>query len=67
MISALSALAHNARLVDNAENVLKALAENENCFLYLVNPDGTRVRILPGVRIESYEMATPIRLEEQNT
>lgn len=56
MMSAFTTLVHNQRVIDKAESIIQKFAESEHCYLYLVNPDGTRVRILPGCKIESYEM-----------
>lgn len=56
MVTALSVLAHNGQLIRQAERTLQKMAENENCYLYLINPDGTRIRIMAGCRIEDYEM-----------
>lgn len=58
MLGALAALAHNGLIVRNVERTLQQIVENENCVLYLVNPDGTKVRIQPGCKIEDYEMIT---------
>ena len=57
LLGAFCALAHNGRLIKEAERILQSAAENPNAYLYLVNADGTRVRIMPGMKIENFEIA----------
>jgi len=61
MWGAFAALVHNGQLIRQAERTLQEMAKSEYCYLYLVNPDGTRVRILPGCKIEDYEMVPVVR------
>ena len=53
--SAICALYHNNSMIKKAESIIQQLAESENCRLYLIQPDGSRIRIQPGCKIESYE------------
>lgn len=60
-MNAFTALMHNGNLVNRAEKILQDMAKNPNCYLYLKNPDGTRIRIQPGFQIESFEYAVVAR------
>lgn len=65
MWGAFATLIHNGDLIRKAEKTLQDMAASDHCYLYLVNPDGTRVRIMPGCRIEDYEMIPIVREETQ--
>lgn len=60
-MNAFSALAHNGRLIRRAEDIINGFLDSETknhkvgCFL--VNPDGTRVAIQKGFKLEDYEYA----------
>lgn len=56
-MNAFLALYHNGCLIRQAESILQNSAQNPNCYLYLENPDGTRVRIQPGCKIIDFEYA----------
>lgn len=58
--SAICALYHNHSLIKDAESIIQQLADSENCRLYLVQPDGSRIRIQPGCKIESYEFVCSV-------
>lgn len=63
MFSAIAALTHNARLIEQTERVLQEFAESEHCYIYIKNPDGSRLKLQPGCKIESYEFI-PMQIEE---
>lgn len=66
MHRALSQLAHNGRIVANAEKALNSMLDGSiNCYLYIVNPDGTRVRLQHGFKIENYEFVGMNYVEEE--
>lgn len=48
-MNALTALAHNGRLMRRAEDIINGFldseTENHKVYCYLVNPDGTRIAI----------------------
>lgn len=52
-------LAHNGRLIRRAEDIINGFldseTENHKVYCYLVNPDGTRIAIQKGFKIEDYE------------
>lgn len=50
-----AALMHNGRLMRRAEDIINGLTENHKVYCYLVNPDGTRIAIQKGFKIEDYE------------
>lgn len=58
-MDALTVLMHNGRLIRNAENIINGFldseTENHKVSCYLVNPDGTRIAIQKGFRLEDYE------------
>lgn len=56
-MNAFLALYHNGCLIRKAEHILREAAQNPNCYIYLENPDGTRVRIQPGCKIIDFEYA----------
>lgn len=66
MYRAFSQLAHNGRIVRNAEKALNSMLDGSiNCYLYIVNPDGTRIRLQHGFKIEDYEIVG-INVESEN-
>jgi len=65
MLQAVLSLHHNRCLIDKAERILQEFADSKSCFLYLVNPDGTRVRIHCGCKIESYEIVPMIQESDE--
>lgn len=65
MIRVFAALNHNYRLIKEAERTIQEMAEVKGCYLYLNNPDGTRIRIQPGCTIESYEIKALIHEKEE--
>ncbi len=64
-MNAITVLMHNGNLINRAEKILQNMAKNPNCYLYLKNPDGTRIRIQPGCQIENYEYVM-ITKEDKN-
>lgn len=58
-MNALFAMVHNQRLIAEAEriinNYLNSETENHGVYLYLVNPDGTKIRVQQGCGLECYE------------
>lgn len=58
-MNALTALMHNGRLIHNAEDIINGFldseTENHKVGCYLVNPDGTRIAIQKGFKLENYE------------
>lgn len=59
-MNAFSMLVHNGKVIKKAEKVLNdAICDTDNhcCYLYIVNPDGTRIRLQKGFKIESAEFA----------
>lgn len=58
-MSAYTALAKNGCLIQKAENIINSFLEsktdNHKVWCYLVNPDGTKIAIQKGCKIESYE------------
>lgn len=60
-MNAFLALAHNGGLIRRAEDIingfLESKTENHKVGCYLVNPDGTRIAIQKGFKLENYEYA----------
>ena len=58
-MSAFNALAHNGSLMSRAESIINSFLESETeehkVSCYLVNPDGTRIAIQKGFKLENYE------------
>lgn len=59
MMNALLALAKNGSLMQRAEDIINGFLDSETenhkvCF-YLVNPDGARIAIQKGFKLEDYE------------
>lgn len=58
-MSAFNAFAHNGCLMRKAEDIINGFlnseSENHHVACYLVNPDGTRVAIQKGFKLEDYE------------
>lgn len=58
-MNAFTALMRNGRLIRNAEDIingfLESETENHKVECYLVNPDGTRIAIQKGFKLEDYE------------
>lgn len=60
-MNAFSELAHNGRLIRRAEDIINGFldseTENHKVYCCLVNPDGTRIAIQKGFKLEDYEYA----------
>lgn len=60
-MNAFTALSHNGRLIRRAEDIINGFldgeTENHKVGCYLVNPDGTRIAIQKGFKLEDYEHA----------
>lgn len=58
-MNAFTALMHNGRLMQKAEDIINSFleseTENHKVDCYLVNPDGTRIAIQKGFKLENYE------------
>ena len=58
-MNAFGALAHNGNLICRAESIINGFlnseTENHKVGCYLVNPDGTRIAIQKGFKLENYE------------
>ena len=58
-MNAFTALCHNGRLLDQAENIinnfLASETENHMVACFIENPDGTRVAIQKGFKLLNYE------------
>lgn len=52
----LESMIHNIRLIKRAEAIISEYVKSEGCYLYLKNPDGSRIRIQPGAKLEDYEI-----------
>lgn len=59
-MNAFGAMIHNGNLIRRAESIINGFlnseTENHKVGLYLVNPDGTRIAIQPGFKLEDYEI-----------
>lgn len=60
-MNAFTALMRNGRLMQKAEDIINSFleseTENHKVDCYLVNPDGTRIAIQKGFKLENYEYA----------
>lgn len=60
-MNAFTELMHNGRLMQKAEDIINSFLESETekhkVDCYLVNPDGTRIAIQKGFKLEDYEYA----------
>lgn len=67
-MNALLALAKNGSLIQRAEDIingfLESETENHKVGCYLVNPDGTRIAIQKGFKLEDYEYAICMKESE---
>lgn len=67
-MNAFTALMHNGRLMQKAEDIIKSFleseTENHKVGCYLVNPDGTRIAIQKGFKLENYEYAICMQKSE---
>lgn len=63
-----TALMHNGRLLRRAEDIINGFldseTENHKVGCFLVNPDGTRIAIQKGFKLEDYEYAICSREED---
>ena len=63
-----AALMHNGRLMRRAEDIINGFldseTENHKVYCYLVNPDGTRIAIRKGFKLEDYEYEICTNTEE---
>ena len=61
-MNAFIAMTHNYNLIKKAEDIISDFIEhqsdNYHSYCYLVNPDGSRIKIQPGFHLESYELAS---------
>lgn len=59
MFYTIAVMAHNYKIVKQAERMINSFLEdnddNHKTWLYLVNPDGTKIRVQEGCKLESYE------------
>lgn len=67
-MNAFTALMHNGRLVRRAEDIINSFldseTENHKVGCCLVNPDGTRIAIQKGFKLEDYEYAICVNERE---
>lgn len=67
-MNALLALAKNGSLMQRAEDIINSFldseTENHKVGCYLVNPDGTRIAIQKGFKLENYEYAICMQKSE---
>lgn len=60
-MNAFLALAHNGVSIQRANDIINGFLDSENenhkVECYLVNPDGTRIAIQKGFKLENYEYA----------
>ncbi len=54
-LGAFTALAHNGRLIREAEEILQEAVRNDNAYIYIENPDGTTIKLQRGFKIKDYE------------
>jgi hypothetical protein len=52
---------YNHSVFREAQKNLMSFVESDGTYVYLVQPDGTKTRILPGAKLQLYEI-TPIGL-----
>lgn len=53
-ISAIESLSYTDNILKKIEQQLQEIAEDKHWYVYLVNPDGERIRIQPNVKIERF-------------
>ena len=67
-MNAFTALMHNGRLMQKAEDIINSFleseTENHKVCCHLVNPDGTRNAIQKGFKLEDYEYAICVNERE---
>lgn len=54
---------YNHSVFREAQKSLMSFVESDGAYVYLVQPDGTKTRILPGAKLQLYEI-TPIEFME---
>lgn len=54
---------YNYSVFREAQKSLMSFVESDGAYVYLVQPDGTKTRILPGAKLQLYEI-TPIGFME---
>lgn len=54
IITAISIINKNSKLIKRAENVLKDFVNEPHCFLYLKLPNGKKIKIEQGFSLEYY-------------
>lgn len=59
---------HNGRLMRRAEDIINGFLDSETeshkVYCYLLNPDGTRIAIQKGFKLEDYEYEICTNTEE---
>lgn len=67
-MNTLLALAKNGSLMQRAEDIINSFLESETgnhkVGCYIVNPDGTRIEIQKGFKLENYEYAICMQKSE---
>ena len=67
-MNAFTALMRNGRLMQKAEDIINSFleseTENHKVGCHLVNPDGTRIAIQKGFKLEDYEYAICVNERE---
>lgn len=54
---------YNHSVFREAQKSLMSFVESDGAYVYLVQPDGAKTRILPGAKLQLYEI-TPIEFME---
>lgn len=54
---------YNYSVFMEAQKTLTSFVESDRAYVYLVQPDGTKTRILPGAKLQLYEI-TPVEFME---
>ena len=45
----------NSSKIEQAQNILQSILKYTNTDIYIINPDGTSLKLMPGVKIMSLE------------
>lgn len=56
-IGAMTALMHNGSLINKAEKILQEAVESENTWVWIELTNGSEIRLEPGFKIKSIEVA----------
>lgn len=56
-VGAMAALMHNGGLISKAERILQEAVESENTWVWIELPNGSTIKLEPGFKIKSVEVA----------